>query len=316
MAAQPAGSTKSLGVLIGFDGSDHAVRALHWGAIEALARGVALNVMTAFTVPRMITGEHSSYAIEDSLARKSAEQVAEMGRDLLKDYPGEANFHIEYGDAAGVLVSHSSEAEVAVVGARGRGGFVGRLLGSVSSALPAHADCSTVIVDQYYEPPQGEGEARFQRVDERPIVVGMDQSTGSKVAALHAAEIATAQQVPLRVVMAVPPLEGALLWYPELGQMKAEGERRRSQLEVQLEEHVQWLVKHFEHLSITPALSEGSPVDVLAGETDQSQLTVVGTRGRGGIASALLGSTSSGVIVHAAGPVMVVPAEDDPRLEQ
>lgn len=295
--------------------SDHAVRALHWGAIEALARGAALNVMTAFTVPRMITGENSSYAIEDSLARKSAEQVATMGRDLLKGYPGEAHFHIEYGDAAGVLVSHSAEAEVAVVGARGRGGFIGRLLGSVSSALPAHANCPTVIVDQYYEPPQGEGQTRYQRVDERPIVVGMDQSQGSKSAALHAAEVATAQQVPLRVVMAVPPLEGAVMWYPELGQMAADGERRRSQLEDQLQHHVEWLSEHFEHLPITPVLSEGLPVEVLSEETDHSQLTVVGTRGRGGMASALLGSTSSGVIMHASGPVMVVPAGEDPRLE-
>lgn len=106
------------------------------------------------------------------------------------------------------------------------------------------------------------------------------------------------------------------MWYPELGQMQAEGQRRRSQLEDQLQHHVQWLMKHFEHRPITPAVSEGLPVEVLAGETDHSQLTVVGTRGRGGIASALLGSTSSGVIMHASGPVMVVPAGDDPRLEQ
>lgn len=311
MAAQ----TKPLGILIGFDGSEHAVRALHWGAVEALARQVPLTVITAFTVPRMIAGENTPSAVEDSLARRSAEQVVEKGRELLHDYPGEVKFRVEYGDAAGVLVAHSSDAEVSIVGARGRGGFIGRLLGSVSSALPAHANSPTVIVGDSYEPPQGEGETRYTRVDDRPVVVGMDQSKGSRLAALHAAEAASAQQVPLRLVMAIPPLDGALLWYPELGPREDETERRRRELEDRLQQHVQWLSKHFEHLAITPVVADGLPVEVLQVETNHSQLTVVGTRGRGGIASALLGSTSSGVILHASGPVMVVPAGEDPRLE-
>ena len=311
MAAQ----TKPLGILTGFDGSDHAVRAIHWAAVEAYTRSVPLTVITAFTVPRIIAGENTPSVVEDSLARRSAEQVVEKGREVLKDFPGQVDFRIEYGDAAGVLVAHSSDAEVSVVGARGRGGFIGRLLGSVSSALPAHANSPTVIVGDSYEPPQGEGEARYKRVDERPVVVGMDQSKGSRLAALHAAEVAAAQEVPLRLVMAIPPLDGALLWYPELGPREDDTERRRRELEDQLKHHVQWLSKHFDQLTITPVVSDGLPVEVLQVETNHSQLTVVGTRGRGGIASALLGSTSSGVIMHASGPVMVVPAGDDPRLE-
>lgn len=315
MAAQSVGSTNSLGVLVGFDGSEHAVRALHWSAIEALARGVPLTVVSAFTVPRLIAGD-VPYDSDESLARRVAEEVVEKAREQLKDYPGDVSFHIDDGDAAGVLVARSREAEIAVVGARGRGGFVGRMLGSVSSALPAHANCPTVVVDQYYEPPQGEGQARYTRVDQRPVVVGIDQSKGSRLAALRAAEVAAALQVELRVVMAIAPIEGSLIWYPELGPREEEGERRRRQLEDQLEDDVQWLSKHFSTLTITPALYDGPSGEVLGEETDRSQLTVVGTRGRGGVARALLGSTSSDVIMHAAGPVMVVPAGEDPRLDE
>ena len=315
MAAQSTGSNKSLGILLGFDGSDHATRALHWSAVEAASRGLPLTVMTAFTVPRLIAGEGTPHIPEDSLARRSAEQVIETARELLADYPGEVSYQVEYGDAAGVLVAHSADAAVAVVGARGRGGFIGRLLGSVSSALPAHANCPTVIVDESYEPSEVEGEARYTRSDERPVVVGMDQSKGSKLAALRAAEAASAQHVPLRLVMAIPPLDGALLWYPELGPREEETERRRRELEDRLREHIQWLSKHFDHLVITPAVIDGLPVEVMQEETRHCQLTVVGTRGRGGLATALLGSTSRGVIMHASGPVMVVPAGEDSRLD-
>lgn len=315
MAAQTPGSSKSLGILLGFDGSDHATRALHWAAVEALSRGLPLTVLTTFTVPRMIAGEGTPHISEDSLARRSAEQVVDTAREYLADFPGEASFQVEYGDAAGVLVAHSADAEIAVVGARGRGGFIGRLLGSVSSALPAHANSPTVIVDEGYEPPEGSGESKYTRKDQRPVVAGMDQSKGSKLAALQAAEAAAAQQVTLRLVMAIPPLDGALLWYPELGPREDETERRRRELEDQLQEHVQWLSALFEDLTITPAVVDGLPVEVMQDETRDSQLTVVGTRGRGGLASALLGSTSRGVIMHASGPVMVVPDGEDPRLD-
>lgn len=304
----------SLGVLVGFDGSDHATRAMHWSAAEAFRRDLPITVITAFTVPRAIAGYTDSVTevTGDTLARRGAEDILNGARELLKDFPGQTQFHVEYGDAAGVLVAHSSNAELAVVGARGRGGFIGRILGSVASALPSHTACPTVVVDKNYELTTGDD--RWLSADERPVTVGMDSSRGAKLAALKAAEIASSHHVPLRLVMGVPPMDGALLWYPELGPREEEHNQRLRELEDRLQVTVRWLSGHFENLVISCSAADGLPVEVLREESQTSQLTVVGTRGRGGLASALLGSTSSTLLMHAEGPVMIVPEAEDPRL--
>jgi nucleotide-binding universal stress UspA family protein len=53
-------------------------------------------------------------------------------------------------------------------------------------------------------------------------------------------------------------------------------------------------------------LSEGSPADVLVHESANAALVVVGSRGRGGIRGALLGSVSQHVAQHSRCPVVIV----------
>jgi nucleotide-binding universal stress UspA family protein len=85
-------------------------------------------------------------------------------------------------------------------------------------------------------------------------------------------------------------------------------------IRVQLDAGVAWLKSHYPKLTVETRLVDGSPVDVLVQESRHVELVVVGTRGRGGFAGMLLGSTSDGILHHAKGPVLVVPDREDPRL--
>ena len=166
---------RPLGVLIGYDGSEQAVQALHYAARAALRQDLPLTVVTAYTVPTMAYAEAAlTPVVPAEVARlNAARELLDEAREHLRDYSGAVDLRAEWGDAAGVLVKLSAQAAVAVVGARGRGGFIGRLLGSVSAALPAHAHCPTVVVHRGYE--LGEGAHRFEPIEEdAPVTVGTE----------------------------------------------------------------------------------------------------------------------------------------------
>ena len=197
---------------------------------------------------------------------------------------------------------------------------MGRLLGSVSSALPAHAKCPTVTVPLVCSDRLGEttedrhikaeqAKAGHQRVD-NVVVVGVDGSEQARVAVLEAAAQAERLGATLRVVCAVPQYSGSLAWVPAPMDRKA----LFADIQVTLDAGMAWLRSHYPNLPTESELRDGSPVDVLVDASRHVELVVVGTRGRGGFTGMLLGSTSDGVLHHAKGPVMVVPDREDPRL--
>ncbi|MER2138368.1 MAG: universal stress protein, partial [Arthrobacter sp.] len=136
------------GIVVGVDGSDQSICALTWAAREARRRSVPLHVVTAYTVPIFAASSMDAgyTAVDDAVIRDGASSVQEKALSRIPLDGIEVIARVESGDAAAVLLELSEDADLMVVGSRGRGGFVGRLLGSVSSALPAHAKCPTVIV--------------------------------------------------------------------------------------------------------------------------------------------------------------------------
>ncbi|MFD8253046.1 universal stress protein [Streptomyces werraensis] len=63
---------------------------------------------------------------------------------------------------------------------------------------------------------------------------------------------------------------------------------------------------------LTRHLVEGDPSEVLIRASEGAEMLVVGRRGRGGFARAVLGSVSQRCAQHAACPVVVIRQQDDP----
>ncbi|WP_246836190.1 universal stress protein [Nesterenkonia sp. NBAIMH1] len=310
---------RPLGVLVGFDGSEQARLALHYAARAAQRRNAPLTVVHAFKLPSAIytTLPAIPEVPEDSATRKAAQETLGQARDYLEEYPGEVTYRAEHGDAAGILVELSSSAHLVVLGGRGRGGFLGRILGSVSSAVPGHAHTPTVVVPKSYAETVKDLDDPFAPMKDEgaPVVVGLDGSKQSRVAALQAAEAADARRSRLHMILTLPPLGDTLEWYPGVGPSDSTSVQRRvNELKKHMEREAEWIRGHFPHLEVTVGVESGTPVGTLALASEKAQLTVVGTRGRGAVASTLMGSTSRGVLLSAQGPVMVVPEMDDERL--
>ncbi len=310
------------GIVVGVDGSDHSHCALAWAAREAERRRRPLHIVTAYSVPIFAaSGLDGGYAtVDDSVIRDGAEAVQKQALEKVAGYNIDVDASVENGDASGVLLEMSETAELLVFGTRGRGGFVGRMLGSVSSALPAHAKCPTVTVPLVCAGRLGETtddkhvlaeQAKSGReLIENVVVVGVDGSEQARIAVLDAAAQAERLSARLRVVCAVPQYSGSLAWVPA----PLDRDALFAEIRGQLDAGAAWLASHYPDLPMETQLTDGSPVDVLVEASRNVELLVLGTRGHGGFAGMLLGSTTDGVLHHAKSPVMVVPDRADPRL--
>lgn len=301
-------------VVVGIDGSAQSIGALLWAAREARRRGRAVRLVTAYSMPVFSgSGFDTGYATVDEAAlTHGVEELLNHAADQVRHVGVELRATVETGDPSGALLELSRTAELLVLGSRGRGGLLGRLLGTVSTAVPAHSKCPTGVVPlPWTEEHLRAEELTGSRALVDRVVVGSDGSAQARAAMLYAAEEARLLGVPLTVLCALPPVSGALAWMPTA----VDFEMMYDDVARALNGGVAWLESWFPDLEISSELADGAPVQVLVEQTRRNGLVVLGTRGRGGFAGMLLGSTSQGVLHNAAGPVLIVPDRYDERIE-
>lgn len=271
-------------VVVAYDGSPDADRALRFGVDLARGQGLALRVVIA----RGDAYKLSQWA--DDWTRGLAEEWAGTARKVLAQEGEDTVVAIVDGGATDVLVAESTGAEALVIGAKGHGAAFATLAGSVSQHLARHASCPVMVVREVADPAS------------RCVVVGVDGSEPS----LHALEFALhyAGQRDLRLDVVYVP-EHWQAFAAEYPMEVPELQRELLAHDTRVLQSVADVVAR--HPGVDAAVREvtGSVRLVLIEASRTAQLVVVGSRGHGAFTGLLLGSVSASVLHRAHCPVAV-----------
>jgi nucleotide-binding universal stress UspA family protein len=132
-------------IVVGVDGSAASIEALQWAARTAHTSGAELETVTCWDYP-VSYGMSVGFGDWDPAA--DAQKIADEAIDAAfpERRPDTIRTAIHQGHPAESLIEASRNADMLVVGSRGRGGFVGLLLGSVSAYCAEHAHCPVVVI--------------------------------------------------------------------------------------------------------------------------------------------------------------------------
>jgi nucleotide-binding universal stress UspA family protein len=294
-------------IVVGYDGSRQAIRALEWAAAEAVRRGEPLTVLYVIDYGRFVTGGDNSGGVgwattsaTDSarlLVDKAVEQARTTSSGLQVD--GQSTV----GRPIGALIEASRTARLLVLGTRGHGTLRDLFTGSVAETVAAHAWCPVVIV---------RGDAATVPGPAHAVVVGVDGSAASRAAVEYAAGTAKECSAPLVVVSAWNDVARYSRWVSVDSRVVIDrdallvAERRAASHA--LEAAVADVRARYPGVAVTPTLLEGAPGPALLRAGADAGLVVVGTRGHGALAGLLLRSVSQAVVHGSRRPVAVVRA--------
>ena len=287
-------------IVLGVDGSEPsqvAVRMLH---AAAWPRPLEVILVAAYERPIDWTGTMPVVFNEDDeqLVRDDARRTLNDLAEPLRQLGAAIELEIRAGRPADVLidVARARDADLLVVGNRGRGATRSALLGSVSAHLVDHAPCPVLV-------------ARGPSVDR--IMFATDGSETSTQAATILARWRAFRGLPVDVVSVVPSVHrvAAAFFTPwslggdlrELPDDEAAGEHHRhaERMAARLGEAGH---RSTAHVRTGDAAAE---ICAAAGELGDD-LIVTGSRGLGDLRRMLSGSVAHDVLLHATASVLVM----------
>ncbi|WP_067901256.1 universal stress protein [Nocardia vaccinii] len=277
------------------DGSAISYQAVAWAAAAAALHGCPLDVVAS-------VGFQGAYGPVPYPTAEAVDQMRDSGEQIVAEATRiasvlapadsvEIRSEVTFDPIIATLITRSRTARALVVGSRGRGAVQRALLGSVSWAMVHHAHCPVVVVSS---------SAGTDPVSARkPVLVGVDGSVNNVPAVAIAFQEAARRGVGLTALRCwsdstdlQPPLAA---W--EAVQDK-EFELLVEDLAIHRERHPD--------VTVHGMVVRDQPARALLAESDNAQLVVVGSRGRGGFAGMLLGSTSRALVQSVECPIMVV----------
>lgn len=299
-------------IVVGVDGSAPSITAVRWAATEAALRNAELQVLFAYqtAVPGADFGESVSFQrAADEQATAVVEAAVAAAVDVADDVTDDLADDVARAIGGTLLVSGSAvrgyparallkaaeDADLLVVGNRGRGGFQGLLSGSVSAQVATYAPGPVVVVrgraDTATNQPGG------------PIVVGVDGSYPSEVAVRAAVQEAALRRQSVIEMVTTYPGEHS-------GDLPSTYDPGRLEADLRLQQQRLLTAARASHPDLPEVLVEqqvveGGPAAVLTGRSMQAELVVVGARGHGGFEGLLLGSVGLELLQHAGCPVLI-----------
>jgi nucleotide-binding universal stress UspA family protein len=130
-------------IVVGVDGSAHSGAALRWALAEAQAHSGEVTALFAWQMPFL---SFPGAFDRDELEKASKDFLVETVSKIVPTPSVPLRPLIAEGDPTESLVKASQDANLLVLGIRGRSPFAGLLLGSVSQGAAATASCPVVLV--------------------------------------------------------------------------------------------------------------------------------------------------------------------------
>ena len=280
-------------VIVGFDGREEASDALALAKVLARTDGAELHVAVVLQ-RNPIPIEEEAY--ERALKEHFDELFARAKREL-NDAECVTD-RLEDPSPAGALnnLAEREGAQVIVLGSTHRGALGRVYPGSVGERLLNGAPCAVAVAPRGY--------ARSEQDGFEIIGVAYDGSEESKLALQTGERLARKLDGAVRLVVAVPPPPPSVSRM--MGAMGADPGFTRL-LREQGEKALGEGLSSVGDIEVQSELKLGDPAQVLADESGDLDLLVIGSRGYGPLRRTLVGSVSAEVMRKAPCPVMVIP---------
>ncbi|WP_109474205.1 universal stress protein [Ornithinimicrobium cavernae] len=287
-------------VVVGYDGSDLAQKAVEYAAQIAEHQGEPLVVLHAADRIRYV--QDAGYGLwTPAEAHKGALVVAERGAQVARHAAPtvEVTSKSSLSSPAAALEEISLTARMIVVGNSGRGRVSGILLGSTAYHVATLARCPVTIVPPGALPVPG---------PQHKVSVATDGSSSAARAVHHATDVARRYGAPLEVITVwEKPYQDNRGTPPQGYASMSQAVKLRTEAAQKVAaEATEEILREEPGLTVTDVVVEGRPEEVIAEAAADSAALIVGARGRGDLTSLLLGSTSRAVLHHAKCPVQII----------
>lgn len=280
-------------VIVGYDDTEQGKVAVLWGAKAAERRRAPLRIIAVTEWDEPIPALRNEDMAREAARRSQA--LADEGSRLVREQSATLKITADgqVGNVAHILVGQSTNAQLLVVGRSGARRQRSTLPGSVAYTVANQARCPVAVV---------RGSLNEMPAWYYPSLVATDGSESSRMALEVAARWAAESQTPLRIVVA---WKTGFLDYErstDFGKMSPAQQRANDLAQaVVAEVRAAWPL-----LEVEAVVRQGRAADVILAAASDVSLIIMGARGRGQLASLLMGSVSREVMARAECPIYII----------